>query len=295
MDKASLETFIAICETGSFSKAADRLFVTQPAISKRLSSLETQMNCQLIDRIGKKASATASGEILYQHAKKLLLSMTECKTAINNLNKEVQGPLNLGISHHIGLHRLPLTLKTFANTYPKVKLNLAFIESPEAYKKIHQGELEIAMATLGHPDFDNKDEQILSKIIWKDPLCFAVSSQHPLAAKNNSETLNISDLLNTTALIPKADNATWHIIQKAFGDRTPTHSIEANSLESIRMMTTIGLGFSVLPRSMLNAQLRGLALNQPNPERFLGLLHHKSRTLSNPARAFLQVLKNCNP
>ncbi len=295
MDKITLESFIAICEAQSFSQAADKLHVTQPAISKRLANLEEQLATQLIDRIGKSVTPTHSGEVLFRHAKKLLVAMDECKTAINNLEDQVSGTLNLGISHHIGLHRLPITLECFAKTYPQVRLNLQFVESPEAFEKVQHGELELAMATL--PNQANKDitQHIETTTIWQDPLCFVVSCDHKLATLNDQRTLTTEDFNAYTALLPKANNATRSIIEESLSNKKLDHVIEANSLESIRMMTGIGLGFSALPRTMITKDLRGLSLDIKNPLRELGILQHKSRTISNAARAFLLILKNCNP
>lgn len=295
MDKANLESFVAICETGSFSRAALKLHLTQPAISKRLAGLEQQLDTQLIDRVGKKATPTHSGEVLLQHAKKLLLAMEECKVAIRNLETQVSGTLDLGISHHIGLHRLPLTLRTFARTYPHVRLNLSFVESQDAYAQVLSGELELAMATLTEDEDKEHNGKIQTETIWRDPLCFMVSGDHSLARLNNERLLTLDDLAPHTILLPKANNATHTLIRKCLGSHKTAFSIEANSLESLRMMAGIGLGYAILPRTLLNSSLRGLSVDITAPERKLGILHHKSRTLSNAARAFLQILKNCNP
>ncbi len=290
MDKTTLETFIAICEYASFSKAADKLHLTQPAISKRLNTLENKFNMQLIDRLGKTASPTQSGEVLLRHAKQLLLLMDECETAVNNLDTSISGTLHLGISHHIALHRLPVILQRFSTTYPEVKLDLQFISSTEALPKIQKAELELALATLPTTPSDNSQASYLT--IWQDPLCIAVKSDHTLARLNDERSLNTNDLFDYTALLPNTHDATRQIIDQTLNLPAKHHIIEANTFEGIRMLTRIGLGFSVLPRTLLDKTLRALTLNIKTPKRQLGVIHHQSRTLSNASRAFLRVLEN---
>ena len=107
MDLASLDTFIAIAETGSFSAAGERLHLTQPAVSKRIAALEQQLDARLFDRIGREISLTEAGRALLPRAYQILNVLDDTRRALTNLNGEVSGRLTLATSHHIGLHRLP--------------------------------------------------------------------------------------------------------------------------------------------------------------------------------------------
>ncbi len=282
MDKTSLETFLILAREQSFSRTAEKMNITQPAISKRIANLELSLNSQLIDRIGKKTSLTHSGIVLQQHAKQLLQSMHDCQTAINNIEGQIEGTLKIGVSHHIGLHRLPPSLKKFSNQYPDVQLKIQFVDSEKAYQLINDGELEIALATLS----PTKNKHIYQQTIWNDPLTFVVSGDHPLASEQN---IQLQTLASHPAILPSSNSYTGQLVEQLFKqhDCKINYHIETNYLETIRMMVSVGLGWAVLPRTMLNRQLHGLHINNTQLTRQLGYLFHRNRTLSNASRAFI--------
>lgn len=107
MDLASLNAFIAIAETGSFSEAGERLHLTQPAVSKRIASLEQQLSVRLFDRLGREVSLTEAGRALLPRAYQILNVLDDTRRALSNLSGDISGRLTLATSHHIGLHRLP--------------------------------------------------------------------------------------------------------------------------------------------------------------------------------------------
>ena len=118
MDIAALKAFIAVADSGSFSLAAEQLFLTQPAISKRVSALENELEARLFDRIGRSVSLTEAGQALLPRARNILLNLEDSVRALSNLSGEVHGTLRFGTSHHIGLRRLPPVLKAFVQAYP---------------------------------------------------------------------------------------------------------------------------------------------------------------------------------
>src|SRR5690606_2661470 len=123
MDTQHLQAFVAIAETGSFSAAAERLHLTQPAVSKRIAILEELLGCPLFDRIGRHISLTQAGLSLLPKAKNILQEVSAARRAITDLNGEVRGQLSIATSHHIGLHRLPPYLREFSKIYPEVRLD----------------------------------------------------------------------------------------------------------------------------------------------------------------------------
>lgn len=294
MDRASLESFILVAENRSFSRAAEQQHITQPAISKRIHNLETLLGAQLLMRQHKTVQLTHSGTIFLQHAHRLIEAMNDCQTAIRNTRQKIAGNLKLGVSHHIGLHRMPAFLKMFATIFPDVQLKIRFIDSEEAPSLIQSGALELAIATLP----DTPPTHIYQQTIWDDPLHFVVSGDHPLAQLNARQRLSLADLCPHAAILPGNNTHTGQLVQQLFRDQQLSleHFIETNNLETIRMMVSIGLGWAVLPRTMLNNQLQGLILDQQTkiPARRLGLLHHHSRVLSTAAEAFIQTLQSQN-
>mgnify|MGYP000385058487 CR=1 FL=1 len=148
MDLHSLQAFVEVARHGSFSAAAEALFVTQPAISKRVKALEEELATALFDRIGRKTSLTEAGRVLLPRAKQLLDEAEDMRRFASSLSDSVSGSLVMGTSHHIGLHRLPPVLSQFSQRYPGVHMDIDFMDSEQACERVLRGEIELAIVTL---------------------------------------------------------------------------------------------------------------------------------------------------
>ena len=126
MDINNLTAFIEVAKQQSFSKAAEILFLTQPAISKRITALETELGTALFNRINRKVTLTEAGRALLPRAQNLRYELEDIRRIASQLSEQVAGSLSMGTSHHIGLHRLPPFLSFFNTTYPDVHLDLHF-------------------------------------------------------------------------------------------------------------------------------------------------------------------------
>src|SRR5688572_11581527 len=177
MDVASLKAFVAVAETGSFSAAATQLFLTQPAISKRVASLERELKTPLFDRIGHRIMLTEAGRALLLKARLILDEIEESRRLVANLAGLVSGPLQLATSHHIGLHRLPPVLRDYSRHYPEVEFDIRFMESEAACTAVAGGELELAVVTLP----ESATSPLLQLPVWDDPMHIAAGTDHPLA------------------------------------------------------------------------------------------------------------------
>lgn len=285
MDIGSLNAFIAIAETGSFSGAGERLYLTQPAISKRIAGLEQQLNVRLFDRLGREVNLTEAGRALLPRAYQILNVLDDTRRALTNLSGEVTGRLTLATSHHIGLHRLPPILRTFTRRYPKVALDIQFLDSEVAYEEILHGRAELAVITLApepHP-------LVRSVPVWHDPLDFVAAPEHPLSLQT---AVALTDIALHPAVFPGGNTFTHHIVSRLFQTQglTPNIAMSTNYLETIKMMVSIGLAWSVLPRTMLDDQVATFTLPDIQLSRQLGYILHTERTLSNAARAFMALL-----
>lgn len=285
MDIASLQAFVAVAEQGSFSHAAETLFLTQPAVSKRVSNLEAELETRLFDRIGRTVLLTEAGRLLLPRARSILDELEDSRRAIASLSDEVAGVLALATSHHIGLHHLPNWLRRFRKEYPQVSLDLQFMESDAAYHQMNKRNAELAFVTLS--DSMNPQFQIL--VQWPDPMAFVIGANHPLA-KLSSPTLK--DLAQHPALLPDTSTATYRVVSRLFLEANlPLNPLmPTNYLETIKMMTSVGLGWSVLPVSMLDNSLRVLEVGHP-VTRVLGAVALSGRQLSNGARALLEIVE----
>ena len=286
MDIHNLHAFISVTETGSFSKAAQQLFITQPAVSKRVSSLEQSLNTTLFDRIGKRVQLTEAGIALLPSARRIIAELAESRRIISNLSGTISGRLRLGTSHHIGLHRLPPVLRAYTALYPEVDLDIKFMDSEAACEAVLKGELELAIATLPEQVTAN----LSTEVIWHDPLCIAISKTHPLSAHQSTD---LNSLIEHAAILPSQSTFTRGLMEKALkiDSQKMNIAMETNYLETIKMMVSIGLGWSVLPVSMLDKELTTVAIKGIKMERLLGAAYHSERTLSNAGKMLLEILR----
>lgn len=286
MDIPNLYAFVAVAETGSFSDASEQLFITQPAVSKRIATLESELDIYLFDRIGRKVTLTEAGNALLSRAQIILQQVEDSKRAIQNLSGHIAGKLSIGTSHHIGLHRLPPVLREFTHLYPEVELDLHFMDSEEACHAIEHGELEMGIVTL-----PLQPAKVLHTFeVWPDPLDIVVNQSHPLASQ---KIISPKLLAEHAAILPTRGTYTRQIFEQTM----QKHKLElkvglsTNYLETIKMMVSVGLGWSVLPRSMLSKELTTLNIKDIKLERKLGFVWHSGHTLSNAANAMSEILK----
>jgi DNA-binding transcriptional LysR family regulator len=286
MDIASLKAFIEVAETGSFSRAAEALFITQPAVSKRIAALETQLGVSLFDRIGKQIQLTEAGRALIPGSKRILAELAESQRILGNLHDSTHGLLSMATSHHIGLHRLPAVLKNYSQQYPEVEFAIQFMDSEQAFPRILHGEIELAIVTL--PDTPLPGLKHIP--VWSDPMHCVVASQHPLARQKSVST---QQLLQHPAILQSSGTHTRNLVNIALGEARPKKVLlETSYLETIKAMVQAGLGWSMLPDSMIDKSLCVVKISKLKIARHLGVVVHEKRTLSNAARSMLNLLQN---
>ena len=285
MDTQNLQAFLLVAETGSFSLAAEHLHLTQPAVSKRVALLEERLQRSLFDRIGRNISLTEAGEALLPHAKRIAQELLFAVQSVRDLEGEVGGTLRLATSHHIGLHRLPPILSYYSKAFPQVHIDIDFMDSEQAYDLIAQGKAELAIVTLSPVD----EGSMITRPIWRDPLDFMVQREHILA---DGGQLTLADLSAHPAILPGLNTYTGQIIKRLFDQQGMQLqvSMATNYLETIRMMASVGLGWTILPRSMADHSLEKLDVDNAHIERTLGCVYHRGRSLSRAATAFMDAL-----
>jgi len=286
MDIQNIRAFLMVAETESFSRAAEKLFITQPAISKRIATLEYSLDCQLFDRLGKNVQLTQAGKALIPSYQRILTEIEESRHIISNLRTRVSGHLNFGTSHHIGLHRLPPILKQYTHQYPDVELDIQFMDSEQAAALILKGNIELALITLP----EDIEAPLTTIPIWTDAMQCVVAKSHVLAKQ---KTVTLKQLSEHGVLLQAPSTHTRDIIDQTLKLKTNIKIImESNYLETIKAMIQNDLGWGVLPESMIDSSLHRLNIKGAEMERNLGVLLHASRTLSSPANALLETLKN---
>ena len=285
MEFNSLKAFIAVAESGSFTEASERLFLTQPAVSKRIAALEDELGAPLFDRIGRSVTLTEAGEALLPRARRILDEVKASREAISNLSGEVAGELSFGTSHHIGLHRLPPILRAFNQAHPQVELDIHFYDSEDACREVGHGNLALALITLPS-ELEGPLEEL---VVWEDPLAVIVAPDHPLAG--NRATL--TELIEHPAIFPAKNTYTRQLIDEALQHHRVSANVRlaTNYLETIKMMVSVGLGWSILPRSMVDEDVAEVEVKELTLSRRLGVVTHKQRSLANAAQAFIALLQ----
>jgi len=286
VDIPSLEAFLAVAELGSFSRAGERLFLTQPAISKRIANLESQLNSSLFDRIGRDVYLTEAGELLRQRARAVIDELKDIQTSVSQLNNRDIRQLSMASSHHIGLHYLGPLLKAFVDQNPLAELDLKFMESELAISSLLKREIELVFTTIPSP----LNNQLNARVIWRDQLKFVVAQDHPLARRQG--TLRLNELTQTTAILPDPQTTTYQIIEHTFQQHhIPLKRVlNVNYLETIRALVANGLGWSLLPATMIDDSLAVLSVDKVALTRNLGIIWHRQRTISRGAQVFMALL-----
>ncbi len=292
MDTQNLKAFVEVAAARSFSAAAARLHVTQPAISKRVHLLEQQLGTLLFDRIGRQVSLTEAGHTLLPHAEVILARMASARQALADLDADTKGPLKLITSHHIGLHRLPRVLREFSERYPLVELDIGFMDSEEAYAEVLKGHCDLGIITQVREQHDT----VCTRTLWKDRLEFVAAPQHPLSQRAR---VDLEDLAQYPALLPERRFHTTQLVEELFAGHELRLNIKlaTNYLETIKALITAGYAWGVLPRSMLEDHILAvLDVRQGETEQPLSLtrnldcIYHRQRQMSKSARAFFDLL-----
>ncbi|AUX85410.1 LysR family transcriptional regulator [Acinetobacter sp. ACNIH2] len=285
MNLAAFEAFVKVMETGSISLAADQLFITQPAVTKRIHSLEDYFGVKLFESAGRGVQATHAAHSLLPKVKNWLNELGDIHHTLSHEQRQVQGKLKIGTSHHIGLHHLPHHLRNYVQQFPQVTLDVHFVDSEQAHEQVLAGDLELAFLTLP----PQGDDRLNYVTIWNDPLVFVAAPFHPLAQKKN---LKLEDLIAYPSLLPSAQTYTSQITLAEFEKQglKPKITMSNNPLESIRMLVSIGLGWSVLPQTLLNQDLQQLDIRF-EMNRQLGMVWHPGRTQSKAVLELIEMMK----
>ena len=290
MDISNYQAFLAVAEQASFSVAAEKLHLTQPAISKRIAQLEASLGVALFDRLGRRISLTEAGRALLPVSLRILNDVRETHQVIANLSTEISGTLSIVTSHHIGLRRLPPILKDYTRRYPAVRLDLAFMDSEQACIAVERGEFELGVVTLPL----RPTAQLQLTPLWDDPLVIAVAPDHPLA---QAPRISLDQLGQHPAILPAIGTYTRTIIEATLLQQHGASDVilETNYREPLRTMVAIGLGWSALPRKMIGGDVIELPVDGLSIQRTLGIVQHEKRTLSHAATSLRRLLQAVTP
>ena len=291
MELYSLEVFATVVAEQSFSRAAEKLLRTQPAISLTLQRLEAELGGPLIDRsfrTAKKLVLTDAGRVVLDFAKRFDNLRGEMAIALDELRDNSAGRLTIGANESSTLYLLP-HIEQYRRLYPKIKIQVRRSQSSKIPAELLDGGLELGVAS-----YDPGDERLLSRILFADSLAFIVSPEHRFARR---KTISITDLGNETFIAhnvvsPYREN----VVREFRRHKVPLNmDVEVPTLEAIRKLVQSNEGVAFLPRMVVRQELERKLLCEVKVKEFhierpIRLLIPRDRTLSHAAQAFLDVV-----
>ena len=289
MDYDQLASFLEVAKLQSFSRAAEKIYRTQPAISAQVRLLEQECGEKLFDRSGKKVMLTPAGEILRRYAEKILGLQKEALQAIAELNQTPRGKLYIGANEATCLYVLPKTFAHFKQLYPLVQISIYRNFSHKIVQKVQEGAVDLGIVTLPQTA---PNMEVIS--VFKDEVQAVVPKNHPLA---KNRTVTIEELANFPMILPKTGHTRVVIDRLLREHRDKLQiSMELASVETQKKFVGAGLGISLISRSYAQAEvaaglLRLIPLAGQKLYRELGLIYRRDRYLSLPAKVFIDVVR----
>jgi DNA-binding transcriptional LysR family regulator len=285
----SLSAFVAVVDCGSFSAAAERLHLTQPAVTKRIQALEQTLGQPLFERLGRRTRPLEAAAIVLPQAREILARLADIERSLRDRDNRIRGLLRLATSHHIALHRLPSALRACRHRYPDIQLEFAFLDSEAGIDAVARREVDLALATLP----EKMPEGLESGILWSDQLTLMLRTELLEAVPDPASAHWAAWLEAQPGILPPTGSATRLRIDRAL-HRIGLHleaRHESPYLEVIRMLIGAGLGLGVLPRSL---HAPGLTCIEPpglDITRSLGWVRHRGRHQSRAEKAFIGLLQ----
>jgi LysR family transcriptional regulator, low CO2-responsive transcriptional regulator len=289
MDYDQLASFLEVAKLGSFSRAAEKIYRTQPAISAQVRLLEQECGEKLFDRSGKKVLLTPAGEILRRYAEKILTLQKEALQAIAEINQTPRGKLYIGANEATCLYVLPKTFARFKQLYPLVQISIYRNFSHKILQKVQEGAVDLGIVTL--PQTANNMEVTP---VFRDEVQVVMPREHPLGKKRS---VSVAELVHFPLILPKTGHTRVVIdrLLRDFRDQVQI-SMELASVETIKKFVGAGLGVSLISRTYAQAEvaaglLKLIPLDGQKLYRELGLIFRRDRYLSLPAKVFIDVVR----
>jgi len=287
MELSELQAFLAVVEEGSFSRAAQRLHRTQPAISQTIRKLENDLGEALFDRSSRHGHLTDAGVVLREYAEKLLNLRGEVRAALAELRSAERGKLTIAANEFTSLYLLPL-LHEFRRACPMVRVAVTRSLASRVPEAVLNHSVELGMLS-----FEPGDPALRSVVVATDELAFIVHPRHPLAGAGKAGIHELGAQSFVAHHVPSPYRA--KVLAAFKRHKTPLNmDVELPTLEAIRKFVAMGNGVALVPVVCVQADLaRGELVRVPVPElqfeRKIRVVYRKKAVLSHAARAFLKV------
>lgn len=279
MEIRQLEYFLMVSKVNSFTRAAERLYVSQPAVTNAVRSLEDELGIQLFDRSQKQTLLTTEGKIFFTHVEQIMNGISNTLEEINSLKNLSDGIVNIGLTAFGGIPSCVFLLKDFIESYPNIKISVKEDETERLQKLLVEDKLDFAFI------FSGKEKSALNYIeLPAQELSICCNRRHRFRRQN---VLPLAELRNELLLLPKA--------AKEFFNGTEVFQnvvAEISHVQTIKSLVSSGIGVSVLPEEIFE-QDDNLVAVAIEPPIYLQpvIAYKKNRRQSHAAAAFLSSIR----
>jgi DNA-binding transcriptional LysR family regulator len=294
VDLRRLEIFLKVAELGSFSRAADALFLTQPTVSEHVRGLEDELGVQLLDRLGRGTTPTRAGTLLLGYARRLLTLSREARQAIEQFQGRVSGELVLGGSTIPGEYVLPALIGTFRAKYPDVSISLRIGGSRQVQEWVEQGHVEVGVVGALPVSRTLEARQLMA-----DDLVLVVPPEHPWVAR---KTVSVEDVKREPLILRERGSGSRETLEHALKevglDLTAFHVVgEIASTQAVKQAVRAGLGLSFVSQRAVDDECRAgllacVKVRDLNVTRAFHIVTHRDRSRSPLAQAFLTFVES---
>ncbi|MCB7155329.1 LysR family transcriptional regulator [Bacillus stercoris] len=289
MELKQLEYFYAVCQELHFTRAAEKVGISQPSLSQQIKLLEHEIGTPLFDRIGKKTALTESGKLLLQYTRKIFYEVEQAKTSIDELNGLQRGTILVGTLLTVEDYLITPTLLSFHQKYPGVKISVFGLRTGDIHKQLIENKLDLGIVFL-----PMKGDELESISLSTEEMAFAVPEGHPL---ENQDMLDVEVLKTTPSILLPQQYFIRNLIDEACKDLgfLPKPIFEITTMQSLINMVLKGVGVTILPKPYLeylnHPHIRIIPILKSNLSREIGVVYRKDKYLSAATHAFISALK----
>ncbi len=288
LDMHRLMVFYTVVNEGTLSKAGDRLYMSQPAISAHMKALEQQLGMPLFYRVGRRSVVNKAGDVLYKMTEKLFSVAEELKAEMENLKGIAGGRVSLGVS--VGWqYYVPKALDQFRQRYPGVELLMEIANSDRIEKLVLDRTLDI-----GFVGRDTSRPELASEHLANDELVPICNTSHPFASMT---AIDINELSEEALIVRETDSATRRLTNELLQAHNLAQNIsmELGSYEAIKSAVMAGHGIGIVSRQALDAELQAgflVAVDIPQLRSYMGLhlIYHKQKKMTGTQLAFIDIV-----
>ncbi|HEX3586904.1 MAG TPA: LysR family transcriptional regulator [Candidatus Angelobacter sp.] len=287
MDFDQLETFLEVARHTSFSRAAERRFRTQPAISSQIRALEEEVGARLFDRSGGKVALTGAGKLFQQYAEQALDARKAMLTTVAEMERVPRGEIVVGANEGTCLHILPEVFAEFKKLYPNVGVQISRLERAKIMESIMDNSVDFGVVSA---PVDDKRLTVVN--IHRDELVIIVPPGHPLSFMSQA---SISQVVSFHVLLPKLGR-TRDALENLFEERhlKPRVAMELDSSELLKRFVAADVGIGFIARSNVMEDVKAgvlaaIAMADASIRRDLALVFRKDKALSRAALAFIEI------